>query len=351
MRVVVTLLSAFLLLPACDGLRRAEARDSGPHPPSPPPSGTVAASPPTRCGGCLSIERCSSGRCVPDCPAGEVYIPATGPNGFTLGRDLQDVRDRSHTVVLTRPFCMDQTEVSVAQYRDCVAHRGCEVPKLFDVNSNYRFEREDHPVNMVHFDQAMFYCKSLGKTVPTEAQWIWAAGHGDGRKYPWGDEDPTCENERADFTPGGAPKSDPAGDVGCGGGNTSPVGSHPRGRSSWPTGDLFDLGGNVWEWTRDCSLPFGAERQVDPNPTTHPRLGDGCWVFALVGGGWNRSATALEVGWRAAARRNYQVPGLGFRCIREPAAVPRREHAEPGAEPPPHEPGRVTSNLGAPASH
>jgi formylglycine-generating enzyme required for sulfatase activity len=212
---------------------------------------------------------------------------------------------------------MDATEVTVAAYRECVERRGCEKPKLSDINSNYRFEREDHPVNMVHLDQALDFCTSLGKTVPTEAQWIWAAGHGDGRMYPWGDEDPTCENEQADFTPGGAPKSDPAGDVGCRGGNTSPVGSFPRGKSSWPDGDLLDLGGNVWEWTRDCSLPFDDQPAVDPHPTVHPRLEDHCWVFSLVGGGWNRSATALEVGWRAAARRDYQVPGLGFRCIRE----------------------------------
>jgi formylglycine-generating enzyme required for sulfatase activity len=213
---------------------------------------------------------------------------------------------------------MDATEVTVATYRVCVEQRGCKVPRLFDVNSNYRFEREDHPVNMVDLDQALFFCQSLGKTVPTEAQWVWAAGHGDGRKYPWGNEPPTCENARADFTPGGAPKSTPAGNVGCRGGNTSPVGSYPAGKSSWPDGDLYDMGGNVWEWTRDCSLPFDSQRQTDPNPSIHPVLQDRCWVYALVGGGWNRSATALEVGWRAAARRNYQVPGLGFRCVRDP---------------------------------
>ena len=247
-----------------------------------------------------------------------MYIPATGPAGFVLGRDQQGSKDHSHRVVLTRPFCIDSTEVTVAAYRECVEKRGCELPRLGDVNSNYRYghERDKHPVNMVHLGHGMHFCTTLGKRIPTEAEWIWAAGHGDGRLYPWGDEPPTCENDRADFTPGGAPKSDPAGDVGCRGGGTSEVASHPKGKTSWPNGEIFDLGGNVWEWTMDCARPYGSEPAIDPHPTVHPALGDDCWVYSLVGGGWNRSAKALEVGWRAAARRNYQVPGLGFRCVR-----------------------------------
>jgi len=222
-------------------------------------------------------------------------------------------------VILTQPFCMDATEVTVAAYRDCVEHRGCPLPRLGDVNSNYRWpDRDRHPVNMVALDDALAYCGSVDKDLPTEAEWVWAAGHGDGRRYPWGDEAPTCDNGRADFTPGGAPKSDPAGNVGCHGGGTSPVGAHAAGKSAWPSGDLYDLGGNVWEWTRDCSAPFPARTVVDPRPVAHPRLAGECYVFVLLGGGWNRSAVALEIDWRAAAVRNYRVPGLGFRCVRRP---------------------------------
>ena len=269
---------------------------------------------------CASIERCEAGRCVPSCPPDEVYVPATGPEGFTMGDGKLWDDDRAHRVVLTRPFCMDATEVTVAHYRRCVVAGKCAEPRLGDLGSNYRYgtERDDHPVNMVSWTKAKAYCEHLGKALPSEAQWEWAAGHRDDRRFPWGDREPSCDNGLADFTPGGAPKSDPAGDVGCHGGGSSEVGAHPGGNSRWPDGELLDLGGNVWEWTADCFLPYPVEPQTDPSPQRHPMFREGCYVRSLRGGGWNRSMYALQVDWRGAAVRTYAVPGLGFRCVRNP---------------------------------
>lgn len=270
---------------------------------------------------CSSIERCAEAQCVPNCPAGEVYVPATGSKGFTMGRGKKSEKNPAHRVVLSSPFCMDTTEVTVSAYRACVEAGKCTLPELRDLNSNYRpeYHRDNHPVNLVNWMQAMAYCASRGQTLPTEAEWEWAASHGDGRRYPWGDEpDPTCENNYADFTPGGAPKSDPAGDVGCHGGGTSEVKAHPKGKTTWPNGDIFDLAGNVWEWTADCYLPYTAADARDPSPQTHPAVPGDCWVRVLRGGGWNRSNHGLFTFTRGASRRTYRVPGLGFRCIRKP---------------------------------
>lgn len=304
--------------------------ERSPPTPSPAPiaaaaAGKNAAAPdkpePSSCTGCTTIERCESGKCVPACPAGEVYVPATGPAGFQMGRGGWGAMDRAHTVVLTKPFCMDATEVTVSAYRACVDSGKCTIPQLMDANSNYRpeYRRDDHPINMVNFAQATTYCANRGQALPSEAQWEWAAGHGDGRKYPWGNSpEPTCENGYADFTPGGAPKSDPAGDVGCHGGGSSKVKAHPAGKTSWPNGDIFDLAGNVWEWTADCLLPYPGEKQIDPSPQKHPAIPGECYVRALRGGGWNRSKEALKVAWRAGSKKTYRVPGLGFRCVRNP---------------------------------
>jgi len=286
---------------------------------SPKPVAAPAPAPPAApsCApGCNSLERCEAGRCLPACGEGEVYVPATGPGGFEMGRGPRGAQDQKHVVVLSRPFCMDATEVTVAAYKRCVAAGTCTIPQLNDQNSNYReeFHRDDHPINMVNFGQAKHYCESQGKALPTEAQFEWAAGHGDGRKYPWGEAEPSCE--LADFTPGGSPKTDPAGDVGCHGGGTSKVKAHPAGRTSWPNGDIFDLGGNLWEWTNDCYLPYPSEKVVDPSPQTHPNIPGDCYVRALRGGGWNRSKEALKVAWRAGSKKTYRVPGLGFRCVR-----------------------------------
>lgn len=270
---------------------------------------------------CSSIERCEAERCVAACPPAEVFIPATGADGFKMGRGVRGAMDQKHVVVLTKPFCMDATEVTVAAYRKCVDSGTCTIPQLNDLNSNFRTEyhRDDHPINMVNFAQAKHFCESAGKALPSEAQFEWAAGHGDGRVYPWGDETPTCDNGMADFTPGGSPHSDPAGDVGCHGGGTSKVTAHPKGKSSWPAGDLYDLGGNLWEWTNDCYVSYPDGKVVDPSPQAHPSVPGECYVRALRGGGWNRSKEALKVTWRAGSKKTYRVPGLGFRCVRNPS--------------------------------
>ena len=250
-----------------------------------------------------------------------MYIPRTPSGGFVLGDPRAAKRAAIHKVILTKPFCADETEVTVKAYAECVEQRGCTLPQLGDPNSNYRRKdtRGEHPVNLVNSEQALYYCGQLGKTIPTEAQWKWAASHGDGRVYPWGNERPSCENERADFTPGGAPKRDPAGNYGCRGGGTSPIKNFPKGNSTWPTGTLYDMGGNVWEWTRDCYRNYTTDTQTDPEFKSS--IAGHCPIMSLVGGGWNRSHDALRINFRGAAVYRYKVPGLGFRCIREPGTA------------------------------
>ena len=274
---------------------------------------------PTVLSKCSTIERCDKGKCVANCPEGEVFIPATGPDGFTMGRDRLKGKDTPHTVVLTRPFCMDETEVTSGAYAKCVQEGACAEPYRWDPWASYpRFP--DQPVNLVNLNKAEAYCAWKGKRIPTEAQWEWAASGGGRIEWPWGNEEPTCENQLMDFTPFGAPKSAPGGDVGCRGGGPSDVKTFPRGAKVWPSGKIYDLAGNVWEWTRDMSAPYPKEKQVDPEIKEIPGKPDNT-VYVIRGGGWNRSALGCTVWFRAEATRNYQVPGLGFRCIRE--AEPR----------------------------
>ncbi len=265
---------------------------------------------------CFDIETCDpvGNKCAPNCPAGEVYIPATGPGGFMMGKGRLDGRDTPHKVVLTRPFCFDETEVTSGAYGKCVEEKKCAEPYKWDPWATWpRFP--DQPINMVNWFKAKAYCEYVGKTLPTEAQWEWAATGGDGREWPWGDEKPTCKNGLADFTPGGAPKSTPGGDVGCHGGGPSDVKAHPRGAKEWPAGKLYDLGGNVWEWTLDYAIPYPSTDQVDPVVSEVPGKPD-MTVRSIRGGGWNRSEIGITTWFRGAAIERYQVPGLGFRCAR-----------------------------------
>ncbi len=290
---------------------------------------TAPARTASRCAGvtCASIERCdeATGQCAPSCPAGEVYIPATGPEGYVMGKGFtmhatgREVgkghlanSDVPHKVVLTRPFCMDETEVTVAAYKECVDARACDAPKIAEVRANYP-KKPDHPVNEVSWPKSKKFCEAHDKSLPTEAQWEWAATGGDGRKWPWGDEFPTCEY--ADFTIGIL--ISPGGDSGCHGGGSSPVKAHPRGNKTWPTGALYDMGGNVWEWCLDTYLPYAEGDAVDPLVVV-PNAG----VHIVRGGGWNRSARGIQAAFRGAAIYTYEVGGLGFRCVRNPAPTP-----------------------------
>lgn len=264
---------------------------------------------------CEDWERCDAGECVLRCPKGEVYIPSTGPKGFTMGRAELKARGTPHVVVLTKPFCMDETEVTAGAFAACIEAGACEEPYKWDPWASYpRFP--DRPVNLVSQTKAAAYCAWKGKVLPTEAQWEWAASAGQQVEWPWGNEEPTCHNDLLDFTPFGAPKSAPGGDVGCRGGGPSDVKSFPKGAKAWPSGKLYDMAGNVWEWTRDMAMPYPTGKQVDPEVKQIPSKPDNT-LYVIRGGGWNRSSIGCKVWFRGEATRRYQVPGLGFRCIRE----------------------------------
>ena len=215
--------------------------------------------------------------------------------------------DTPHQVVLTQPFCMDATEVTVRAMGQCVTAGACEAPAAPNRYKTYPAQLE-HPVNQVTWHMARRFCAWQRKNLPTEAQWEWAATGGQRIDYPWGSDRPTCEH--ADFTDG--PIDHPAGDFGCHGGGPSPVGSHPRGDRILPTGRLHDLAGNVWEWVEDAYLPFTAE------PATDPIAGKETGMHVVRGGGWNRSGAGIRAWFRGGAVTNYAVPGLGFRCVRNP---------------------------------
>jgi formylglycine-generating enzyme required for sulfatase activity len=254
---------------------------------------------------CGPLEACRPGvGCAPSCPSGQVYVPPTGPAGFTMGKGLRGGRDTPHQVVLTQPFCMDATEVTVGAYKPCVDAGKCTTPKIARW-TNYP-DKVDEPMLNVDWRQARAYCEFRGQHLPSEAQWEWAATGGDGRKWPWGDEAPTCEH--ADFTIGSLPT--PSADAGCHGGGPSKVGAHPKGDRLWPGGAIHDLAGNVWEWCHDNFRPYAGAMERDPvhmdaEGSTH----------VVRGGGWNRSAVGIMAAYRGGAVVDYQRPGLGFRCV------------------------------------
>jgi formylglycine-generating enzyme required for sulfatase activity len=163
--------------------------------------------------------------------------------------------------------------------------------------------REEHPVVHIAHEDAERYAAWADKELPTEAEWELAARGGlDGAVYTWGDEPEAPGQRLANYWHGDFPWRAERGY-----GSTAPVGSFaPNGYG------LFDMAGNVWEWTADWY--GGSERaSLDPGQPQFavPRK--------VVKGGSFLCADSYCLRYRPAARRPQMVDTgmshIGFRCI------------------------------------
>lgn len=103
--------------------------------------------------------------------------------------------------------------------------------------------KENYPVTHIAYEDAMAYCKWAGRRLPTEAEWELAARGGlSGSIFPWGN-DAKILNQHANTFSGTFPMQN---DLKDGFGNKAPVGSYPTNGYG-----LYDMVGNVWEWTQD----------------------------------------------------------------------------------------------------
>ncbi len=215
-----------------------------------------------------------------------VFVPA---GEFIMGSDNPDAYDDEQPVstVYLSAFSIDTFEVTNARYRRCVEVGACTRPvgKAYDDPT-----KADHPVTVISWQQALAYCRWVGKRLPTEAEWEKAARGTDGRRYPWGDD---FEDERvnAGYTNG-----------------TTAVGSHPQGAS--PYGAL-DMAGNVWEWTSSLYKPY----PYDGRDGREDLSARGARVNR--GGSWYAGSRDARTSHRANAGHIYRrVADLGFRCAK-----------------------------------
>ncbi len=172
----------------------------------------------------------------------------------------------------------------------------------------YRLFRPEHepglpeawPAAMVSWNDALAYCSWLGDShrLPSEAEWEYAARAGSRTHYPWGD---TLSPEDANYY-----YAEDGTKVGCG--HRTPPGLFPANRFG-----LFDMMGNICEWTQDRWRSSYWEA-----PETEP-----LWSYGrkeelrvLRGGAWDYLPRLLRVSWRDYLPAGTRRDNVGFRVAR-----------------------------------
>jgi formylglycine-generating enzyme required for sulfatase activity len=152
-----------------------------------------------------------------------------------------------------------------------------------------RFKGDDLPVESITWHEANEYCIKVGGRLPTEAEWEYAA-RGGTTESRYGNL-----NEIAWFQ------------------DNSEGRTHPVGGKQPNDYGLYDMLGNVWEWTSDWYGEYGSEEANGPKgPLSRERV--------LRGGGWYSSSWDARASVRFGVQPDYENYDLGCRCAWEKIA-------------------------------
>lgn len=218
-----------------------------------------------------------------------VYIP---PGEFVMGDDDSGTSRPQHIVYLDE-FWIDMTEVTSGMYALCVTAGVCIEPGITcGENSTYGIASQaNFPINCVNWEQARAYCTWAGRRLPTEAEWEKASRGENGRKYPWGNIDPSCALANV----GGC--EDVVREVGSYGKGVSPYGA-------------LDMYGNVSEWVVD----WYDSSYYMTSPYDNPTGPDTGRSHVVRGGSDFYSWLGNTVVTRSSAFPSAQADTIGFRC-------------------------------------
>lgn len=234
-----------------------------------------------------------------------------------------------HEVIL-KPFYIDKTPVTVAQFRAFVetTEFKTEAEKFGD-SGVFNLEKQNwelrpgatwrkpfgpsgpkaednHPVTHVSWNDALAYAKWAGKRLPTEAEWEYAArsGKNSDNKFSWGNEI-TINGKYFANTWQGSVDQQKAEDGYL---FTSPVGTFGENEAG-----LTDMGGNVWQWCADNYKPYpGNQEQVREDPNVKV-IRSGSFFYDQNG------EDSFSVSGRSMNSVETSLFNTGFRCAKDAA--------------------------------
>jgi serine/threonine-protein kinase len=224
----------------------------------------------------------------PQAPPGMAYVPG---GELAMGNTDGTEAERPQHLVVVRPFFIDTVEVTCEDYQRFVLAKGYSPPATW-LGQRFPQGSARRPVTGVTWDDATSYAAWIGKRLPTEEEWEFAARGTDGRRYPWGGEWKTGFSN-ADSTAIG---------------HMSDVGAYSAGAS--PFG-VLDLVGNAWEWTSsDLTAYPGGQLPSDRMPGELKVIRGGCWRSDMT-----QATATFRIGWPARGHDEYD--DTGFRCAKD----------------------------------
>jgi formylglycine-generating enzyme required for sulfatase activity len=239
------------------------------------------------------------------------------PGGtFKMGNNHGQLSEAPEHPVRLSTYYIDQHEVTNHQFRTFLGefhHRG-QPPGEWLTDPNALAEPDMAPVVRVNFQDAEAFAAWAGKQIPTEAQWEMAARSDDNRRYPWGEDPPKWSRQFR---------------------HVDLVKTFPEDRSPY---NVFDMAGNVQEWTRDLYdhkyyHQFSTKTVAD-NPTGPSAVSSRSRApqHAVRGGDKKWSVT-----YREPVPADKRLAYLGFRCVlaveSHGAAAPAGSAPMPGPQP------------------
>ena len=223
-------------------------------------------------------------------PAGEFVINACRDEVFFCDSEQIDI-----TIRITKAFCMDRYEVTQSQYRKVTGQNP----------SKFKKHGANCPVERVTWEEADSYCRRVGKRLPTDAEWVYAARAGAYTRFYWGDRVDGrymwyLENSRVRQ------------------GGKKIARTHPVGRKLPNAFGLYDVFGNVAEFVWDYAK-FSSWLAVIPKEDPVNRVPCHCLCGPALriyrGGSWARSDFYyIDLPDKDAMQQTYRRSYIGFRC-------------------------------------